>query len=190
MNYEITEEQIKELAELTGFESKINNKLKKWFPEVFETKLEVGKWYKNEDYDNLVFMVEKFKEQNFESKFTTFAKGYGFKFNSLKEWFDDLYFSDTRKFILATDSEVEEALKNEAVKKYKVGDLVKCAWEEKSHETIKHLNFTYLEEFNSLVSNEGKEDSISLFLNGKWAEIVKTYTKEEAEKLLNAKIID
>jgi len=50
MNYEITEEQIKELA-------KGNAKVKNWFPEVFETKLEVGKWYKS-DYPLLINIQE------------------------------------------------------------------------------------------------------------------------------------
>jgi len=48
MKYEITEEQIKELA-------KGNAKVKTMFPEVFETKLEAGKWHYDKGNDWLFF---------------------------------------------------------------------------------------------------------------------------------------
>jgi len=161
-NYEITEEQIKELA-------KGNAKVKKWYPEVFETTLEVGRWYKNEDYGNLVFMTDKFKEQDFNSEFTTFAKGYGFKFSYEKEWYEDLHFSDSRKFTLATDTEVLEALKNEF---------------KKQNPNVTIYQFFFIK--NELTGWLGDGKSTKLFKNGIWT---KFHTKEEAEKMLNAKII-
>jgi len=163
MNYEITEEQIKELA-------KGNAKVKNWFPGVFETKLEIGKWYKNEDYDNLVFMSEKLKEQDLNSGFTTFAKGYGFKFTDKKEWYDDLHFSDSRVFTPATDTEVLEALTNEFAKQ---------------NPNIDFDLYVFLIYENKLELRI-KGNYIKVFDNGIWT---KFHTKEEAEKMLNAKII-
>lgn len=184
-NYEITEEQIKELA-------KGNAKVKKMFPEVFETKLEVGKWYKNEDYGNLVFMTDKFKEQDFESKFTTFAKGYGFKFTDKKEWYNDLLFSDSRKFTLATDTEVLEALTNEAKKRgFKDGVCFTTPFSDCGEGNIFKKFLGLGDKKNSLwvYSTEKSSNRRMIFSKGVWAELTKTYTKEEAEKMLNAKII-
>ena len=56
MKYEITKEQILSLYMGGGNEGKF----KEWFPEVFETVLEVGKWYKlipEENNDALVFLT-------------------------------------------------------------------------------------------------------------------------------------
>ena len=195
-NYKITEEQIKQLA-------KGNAKVKKMFPEVFENKLEVGKlevgkWYKNEDYGNLVFMTDKFKEQDFESKFTTFAKRYGFKFTDKKEWYNDLYFSDSRKFTLATDTEVLEALTDEAKKRgFVKGAYFKSLDGYEINHSIGELDF-WLEENNLRITTPKEEwkyyggkgcSNPAIFKDGIWATLIKTYTKEEAEKLLNAKII-
>ncbi len=191
-NYNITEEQIKELANKFGSDNEtclrsgLSNQLKEWYPDVFEVKLEVGKWYKNEDYNNLVFMVDKFKEQNFESEFTTFAKGYGFRFNNIKEWYDDLHFSDSRKFTLATNSEVLEALTNEAKKRGFI-DGVYFNIINGERDTIHIENnsrYGYDTFGNKLLMN-----GWCIFEKGNWSVTIPTITKEEAEKRLNAKIV-
>lgn len=165
-NYTITEEQIKELA-------KGNAKVKKWVPEVFETKLEVGKWYKRPKYGSSIFCVTKLTETR------VFAYGLTFK----NEWVSEKDFCDNAEldsFVLATEEEVFEALKNEAVKR----GFKENVW-------IKYLgntqngNFYYNSEINYLYCG-----SYSCFQDGVWAEIIETLTKEEAEKKLNVKIIN
>ena len=166
-NYENTQKQIKQLA-------KGNAKVKKMFPEVFETKLEVGKWYKSIDKPLRIFYVTELKDNRY----------YYYGFNTLgyfkkEDWFSFIDCGLQKGFTLATDSEVLEALIDEAKKR---------GFRENVH--IKGLGntqngkFHYRADINYLYCG-----SYACFQNGKWAEIVKTYTKEEAEKLLNAKII-
>jgi len=179
-NYEITEEQIKELA-------KGNAKVKNWFPGVFETKLEVGKTITYPDHKSwLLFITEVDNEKKI-------VKGYGFGANGI--WMenaksDSWDFKELEKTILATDTEVLEALTNEAKKMGLVdgayfiepencnvysSEIRKCVGEVKIWNNINTLCFS------------GSQSLI--FKNGIWATPIKTYTKEEAEKMLNAKII-
>ena len=51
-NYKITEDQIKQLA-------KGNKKVEKMFPEVFETEIELNKWYKREDCPGSIIFINK-----------------------------------------------------------------------------------------------------------------------------------
>jgi len=180
MNYEITEEQIKELA-------KGNAKVKKWFPEVFETKLEIGRWYKGtylNSNNDLLFISNLDEKRN--------LKGFGVSYAG--NWFDcrkkTLHYGnieESNDWTPATDTEVLEALTNEAKKKYKIGDYVNPPSKIWSRKIKLYLakdekEFTYR-------NNELLFCGVQIYSNGKWAEIVKTYTKEEAEKMLNAKII-
>jgi len=171
-NYEITEEQIKELA-------KGNAKVKNWFPEVFETKLEVGKWKKT-PANGLYCPKEKTKDG---------FLCYGVCADSI--WREiNIPILITKDDVDASDSEVEEALTNEAKKRGLVegayfiepencnvysSEIRRCIGEIKIWNTINTLCFS------------GSQSLI--FKNGIWATVVKTYTKEEAEKMLNAKII-
>lgn len=159
-NYEITEEQIKELA-------KGNAKVKKMFPEVFETKLETGKWYKYKKF--LIYVLDE-----------THWCGY----DACENWQNNVYYDNLLKdkdFEPATDSEVEEALTNEAKKRgLKIG--VFCEWPHANPIEIKE----YLYKDNYLYCDK---NFIIMDKYGKWATPIKTYTKEEAEKMLNAKIV-
>jgi hypothetical protein len=165
-NYEITKEQIKQLA-------KGNAKVKEWFPEVFETKLEIGKWY---HYIGCLLVWNNGK--------TT----YGF---NTKEFRDNFSFS-CEDAVPATDSEVLEALTNEAIKRgFKEGvcinDLYCGGTVFISGNKYDYEEVPYTPYAGEMALRDS--DGNILFINGQWAEIIKTYTKEEAEKLLNAKII-
>jgi len=151
-NYEITEEQIKELA-------KGNAKVKNWFPEVFKTKLEIGKWKKT-PANGLYCPKEKTKDG---------FLCYGVCADSI--WREiNVPISITKDDIDATDSEVLEALTNEFKNKYP--DRIVFDW-------------YYNKEGNTL-SAKLNNNIIIIFNNGIWT---KFHTKEEAEKMLNAKII-
>lgn len=184
-NYTITEEQIKELA-------KGNSKVKKWFPEVFETKLEVGRWYKGKHIGNsgLIF-VQKYN--GIDKGLTAF----GFCWNSFN-WRDsnsDWCENSKQYLIEATEEEVFEALKNEAVKRgFKDGAYIKNCLRNQANE-YRGFNIggsITLDRHNELWMDVcGDEDYYyCIFKDGKWAEIINILTKEEAEKKLNVKIID
>lgn len=162
MKYEITEEQIKELA-------KGNAKVKKWFPEVFELKREKGKWYK--------CVLER------GSLFECLGNGRARGFFQGREWTDDWAYPGSENLRLATDTEVLEALTNEAKKRgFKCAKFIKSAYNDKVYEVTGDR--FYLDKDGDFVFGE-----IIIMKNGIWAKIIKTYTKEEAEKMLNAKII-
>jgi len=173
MNYEITEEQIKELA-------KGNAKVKEWFPEVFEIKLEAGKWYKDLKDSKSLYFITEVKEDKFYY--------YGFNCYGLfkeKDW----YLITQCELVLVTDSEVLEALTNEAKKiGFKKGVYVNRDMFVINKGTVK---ITSNDDFNLFGVNNCSLQlgGNCIFENGIWATLVKTYTKEEAEKMLNAKII-
>lgn len=173
MKYEITEEQIKELA-------KGNAKVQRWFPEAFESKPEVGKWYrfymKGEFFGFFHICEIKNNEVHFD---------YGIDIKE-KKWLTDNWYSITHIWIEATESEVSEAVKKEAVKKYgenwinlklkaHADDIKGCI-----NGGIYPGEFDFYE--NKLWSKNGV-----IFHNGNWAEIIKekTLSKSEAEKLIN-----
>jgi hypothetical protein len=177
-NYGITEEQIKQLA-------KGNAKVKEWFPEVFETKLEIGKWYK--DLDNGKFL---FCFQGGYGNSDTHGLNYGF--NSQNKFRETLGVHKRDVYTPATDSEVLEALTNEAIKRrFKEGvcinDLYCGGTVFISGNKYDYEEVPYTPYAGEMALRDS--DGNILFVNGQWAEIIKTYTKEEAEKLLDAKII-
>lgn len=155
------------------------------FPEVFETKLQIGKWYKSENH--LIC---------FEEKVNDIYYYYGF-YN--KTWYDntgkikDNYITNKNllnSLLPATEEEVKDALVKEAIKRgFKEGALIKKtginSYFKFKFEQIKQKDFKYFPKLNILDSQNGH-----IFENGKWAEIVETITKEEAEKQLGKVIID
>lgn len=164
--YEITEEQIKELPVQLAL---------KWFPKVFETK---NGWFK----DNCLF--NKHWLGFYKGGFLIYGIGADKKWFSLKSKVN----SDTER--PATESEVLEALKNEAIKRG-FGNGIHYI---NASTLPNYKNICKISNFETLVFNEklklltdGRGGSI--FFEGQWAEIIPTYTKEEAEKLLNAKIV-
>lgn len=170
-SYTITEEQIKELE--NGFTLP---KLKEWFPEVFKTKLEVGKWYKRDKFKNALVFCKEIKNEGF----------WGFGFSNSCEWlnnyFADNYFSDVT---LATKEEVEQALIKEAERRgFKEG--VEFLSPNSKIKNKCNGSFRFDEELNVLYSN-----GIAVFNKGLWAEIIedkKEMTIEEIEKQLGYSI--
>ena len=181
MNEFFTETQ--ETFEITK-ETIIKYKMKDEFPEVFEVKLEVGKWYKRPHGKALFFIVG-------DPKITPFEV-YGFDMEG--NWMN---LEKARTFpdyeIEATEQEVFEALKNEAVKRgFKEGVYITPMYSDGKDyypdENIisRPLNFKLK---GNIFEVDGGIDEYRIFVNGKWATILKTKTKEEAEKLLGVKII-
>lgn len=180
MKYEITEEQIKELA-------KGNAKVQRWFPEAFEIKLEIGKWYKVENNGRIYL----FNHQP-ESKSYGFFEG-NWKGKSWSTGFDCWY---EKKPINATESEVFEALKREAVKRGFInGVRFNCPYTGET-ETLAY-SFDYelvgyepeIEKFGKcLRDNAGSV----IFYKGIWSEIIPPIkiTKLEAERLLKSRKSD
>lgn len=174
--FSITESQINELSNTMN----VCDKLKEWFPEAFESevKLEVGKWYKETVcfIGNMFVYIESIQDKNN-------VTCYGF--NGIGEWFDSISGFGTHGLELATEQELFEALKNEAVKRgfvkgtyfkdlhiskpYKLGCVDKIEW------------FSDSEDLRS--------DGWCIFHKGKWAEIIPTITLSEAEQKLGKKII-
>lgn len=97
--YTLTAEQLKETAEDGA-------KVKEMFPEVFEAKLEIGKWYKSNHYGHDYLMLFSGSDQS-----------YGFFLNSYGLW----SFSENsaqKGAVPATDEEVTTALEKECVTRY------------------------------------------------------------------------
>lgn len=167
-NYEITEEQIKDIYE-DGC-----TYVKQWFPEVFETKFKNG-WYKHKYNQFPKWLVY----HNFENN-----EAYGFNANG--EWSDKTQKDYIKKYCEpATDSEVLEALTNEAKKRGLVEKETYIILDNKTFLLEKNIScFQFASNGNTLFYQ-----GAPLFMNGIWATPIKTYTKEEAEKMLNAKIV-
>lgn len=152
--------------------------MKDEFPEVFEVELKVGEWYKN-DIGSLI---------NYQSIDYGYIVGYGF--SRFKEWTNNYIMCG--EYTEATQQEVEESLICEAIKRYKVGDY------------IKDMDGFYLGDCNMIFDNKSfvidsdgsfcvKSTNsywMPLMKSGKWAEIIPTITKQEAEDKLGCKIVD
>ena len=129
--------------------------------------LEVGKWYIN-NYGS------KYLAYAQELKGTIIIKGYGFDDSGNWEVFapTDASITECRK---ATPQEVEKALIEEAKRRYKVGDVIKCLDGVESE-----LNGTdFVFNNNSLFSNGERIDGgawfntyAKVFDNGQWATII------------------
>lgn len=172
----ITKEQIKAVEEGT-------TSMRELFPEVFKTKLEVGKWYKNFRDTNQIIFVLDFKH-------VQSIRGYGFDTNG--KWTkDDKLFSwglpSNGDYKEATHEEIRTALINEAKKRgFEEGSFAKWAMCNANNKTgLSFKELRLFSDINMLTDQRGH----CVFLDGTWAEIIETITKEEAEKLLNKKII-
>lgn len=163
----ITKKFIKENPEM---------KLKELCPELFETKLEVGKWYKSTKSNALCFVEELFKND---------FKGYGFDYTG--EWIN--YSKDWtishNTWKPATPEEIKNALEKEAVKRYPSGCIVKDLFGE-----VKKI---YDERWYDYYFNENYFYfcGLKMFQNGTWATIIKPnqMTKQEAEEKFNIEIV-
>jgi len=145
--------------------------VKEWFPDAFNEKLEVGRWYVRKE--NLKCII----------CYTDNGSGYGFGYAGIwGNWaLNERNIKDFRK---ATNQEVLEVLTKEAVKKgFKEGrKFTSCV---SNFIDICNGYFSYNEELNELYSN-----GTCVFSNGKWATIIKTkqMTIKEIEKELGYNI--
>lgn len=146
--------------------------LREMFPEVFEVKLEVGKWYKLGTGG--VF--------NYQIELGGYFIGYGL--SKYGDWFDDFCENISVNVVPANHKELETALIAEAKKRGYADGNYKCL---SGGSTVKH-NDNYIFENGNLYSGWEHHFRNVIFKNGKWAEIIPTMTKEEAEEKLKCKI--
>lgn len=181
--YKITREQVKQLKHNAFHENNqlVVADLKNWFPEVFETKLTVGKWYKFVDnkYNDFLGRVTKLEKDRF----------WYYGFNTGGTYRESDYYGINEVLREATHQEVTEALTKEVKKRYKAGDYV---------EKIHRFSNKYITGNNPgiVVDSDYKVwyGGCVVFKDGKFAEIIPTLTIQEAEEKLkvigvNAKIV-
>lgn len=167
--YEITEKQIRKIAVEY-------DKIREMFPEAFEKKLEVGKWY-------------RLRSKAFNWLMCYTEKRYGcYGFNSANLYSNEYVMYDYNDWELATEEEVVKALINEAIKRgfKNVGELslkiVSGEMFKKGSFGTANNNFRYIS-----VENRLYLDGVEIFYNGKWAEIVieDIPTQEEIDRVIN-----
>lgn len=157
--------------------------IEKQYPE-FKTQLEVGKWY---THDNGFLFC-------FTGGFDKDKDPFGYGLSTYGNWYDLDETEDGgwngKELRPATKEEVEEALINEAKKRgFKEGVRIKVHADELDNpeNTGRSLNID-----GNHITYDGESlvfDCAVIFHNGKWAEIIETITKEEAEKQLGKKIV-
>lgn len=175
--YKVSEEFILEAHKASCSEWK--QKLEKEFPEVFESKIEVGKWYKVRG--GCLFYLSSFDSGK--------NKGYGF--DSSGDWNDNrgtAYYFGYKSDIIreAKGKEVEEALVSEAKKRYNVGDKLSKIYDDSSRgDRIFSHELTSDHWRNCLWIDNDHGYSSCIFKDGKWAEIIddKSELKEEIKSL-------
>ena len=173
--YSLTKDQLRQLTD---------PKVKEWFPEVFYLSKDFTGWAKTNSRGNkkyLVFLKEGFLQ-------------YGFDGNGA--WFDYReYKAKVREDLFkATNEEVFEALKIEAVRRgfvegVRITPMFYNGKDYYPDENIISSPLNFKLKGNVFVV-DGGINGYRIFVNGKWANVISTKTKEEAEKLLNCKIID
>ena len=155
--------------------------IEKEFPKLFkEDALVVGKWYKRKKDLNLWFLTHINNGCSF---------GYGFDYSGY--WADESTgFNYSLELNRATDKEVEEALIKEAnnisYKNVKINNLESIGNVLLNHHSCISSDCYYY----NVSENALWFMSRLIFWNGKWAEIVETITKEQAEKELGKTILN
>jgi len=162
--FEITKEQVLSLHHHGHDLTK--TQIQGIFPEVFKKELVVGKWHKVKGR-NIIFCL-------FENGIYGFLNGVEKTLN----W----EFASDESLEDATPQEVESALIREAKKKYIKGVSVICLEDGK---TLK-IDTEYKIDFENNCLWYG---GVQVLNNGIWATIIETITIQEAEKLLNKKIV-
>lgn len=173
--YTVTEEFLQKAYKEACAEWK--QKLETEFPEAFQ-KVEIGKWYKEEG-SNLLFYIEKIT--------SGVAIGYGF--DKCGRWFSNYAWENVplRECIkLATREEVENALYNEAEKRYGKN------WKEvKIKQTIERgippTNSGKLGVFFFFTEKRLWNKNGVLYKDGVWAEILEDNCSEKEELLQQLK---
>lgn len=180
--YEITKEQIRliEHQSINMDYGQVARDMREWFPEAFKPVLEVGKWNSYKEEGVLIFVTQIRQMPGYKE-----VHYYGF-ING--EWKKDYLANEywRENLIPSTDSEVFEALKNEAIRRgYKNGNhrcLDSCITEQ-----LVEDNYVF---YNGYLWYGTNSSTNCVFQKGVWAEIIPAITKSEAEKQLGMKIID
>jgi len=165
----ITKEQVSRIHNLSSLEGK--KYIKELFPDAFKTELIVGKWYW---FKNTLF--------NYQLDNDVYGFNKGGSWCNIKCWSWPKEYGYDRE---ATNEEVFEALKNEAVKRgyqNKHIRLIRCAIGDIS---MGKLNDNFYRDNLTLMNN-----SYTVFCDGQWAEIiqVKEMTQYQIENELGYKI--
>jgi hypothetical protein len=164
--------------------SSIDN-LEEWFPEVFSVNNEINKPYKTSS-GVLKYFVSKTDAFGFDSdgKWSDYYKYYTL---------DD---TGANKWVEATTEEWESALIEEAkIRGYVKGLLIQDIYNGNLHNPNINVSSNNLDyETIKAGVNKGKmalrdNDGSIIFYDGIWAKIIKSISKEEAEKQLGCKII-
>jgi hypothetical protein len=171
---EISKEQVLDLYNAGNHSQGL---LQIWFPEAFNVELEIGKWYCHDRSGKGIV--------NYQGG----SSGYGF--SVLNNWRDLIhnrwsFETHAQEWRLATTEEWQSALIEEAKKRsYKNGNY-ECLSNLGSDLVV--TNKYYFED-SYLMQGDGINNWNVIFKDGVWAKIIKTFSKEEVEKLLGGKII-
>jgi len=169
--FEITKEQLLRLHRQGNHYTKCE--LDYLFPDAFKKELIIGKWYKNKDTNSIIFSQGFYNTGNYNG-----VVGYGI--DMFENWVENYNIIDC---IEATPQEIEAALVCEAKRRgYKskvvcvgFGFNQNCALGKGQKQCFENNILTYM--------------GCDIFQDGQWAQIIETITIQEAEKLLNKKIV-
>jgi hypothetical protein len=155
------------------------------FPKLFKKEeFEVGKWYTDNDLEtSFLVCITKIKDCEY----------YGFGFNGSGIWCDDdddSWGSIEDMVRPATNKEVEEALTKEAKKRYLNGVTIKSDQDGKTYKYNNIVEYWAGSDSDFLMRCNDSIPGQYVFYKGKWATIVETITKEEAEKQLGKTILN
>ena len=159
------------------------NTILEHYPE-FGKKLEVGKWYRSTNYDDVIIMV--CEPDGNKVKSYGFSDGGWFDHRNKKDHWGYMDETDWRK---ATPKEVEEQLIEEAKKRGLDKNVFKPIRKTAQPKILNIDTWSYKQERDELFTADKGNGGCVVYSKGKWAEIIKTMTKEEAEKKLGCKIV-
>lgn len=189
--FTITKEQIKSLH----FNGSLTNQedLECMFPKAFEEEkkeLVVGKWYKSKNIKTAPYGLFFLTNNKLIAGRLNSDCGYGFDYlGNWKESNYDLSGTKPGSLVESTNQEVEEALKNEAVRRgFKEGVYF---IDQTGQEQVCNGQMSLNEKYKGYSVDGlcfGKSNGL-IFRNGVWATIIPTITKAEAEKELGKKIV-
>ena len=159
--------------------------IEKEFPKLFKKDaLKVGDWVKT--VNGAIFRIQKKKV-----KLDTTNMFYGYGFGAFTNVWDENYYAHEGLCTLATDKEVEEALNKEAKKRgFKKGVRVERLLASNLGSVNGDSRTCENKEFKLYHGHLAIGNLLIFHNTGKWATIVKTITKEQAEKELGKPILD
>lgn len=147
-------------------------KIEKECPELFENKLEVGKWYKD-TYNRLFFITTIIDKEN--------CDGYGFGYGGAFFVIKDMRFSwkINGKEIEATEEEVKEALIKEAKKRGidKQGNTLFCLQQQRNIFNNINEDAVFYYSFNMMYYN-----GICVYKNGEFSKVFSNPIEEKIKK--------